>query len=185
MNKVTRFADIQAFTSEGNWCCDYTMFEALEQVRKWQTKDEGALNIDPDFQRLHVWTEAQQIAWLEYIMRGGRTGRTFYFNHPGWMRSYRGEFVLVDGKQRLRAMQGFAANEIQVFGSYLREFTDKPDRLRQCGVKLMVNDLKTRAEVLRWYIEMNAGGTPHTAEEIAKACRLLDAENARMEVLPG
>lgn len=31
-----------------------------------------------------------------------------------------------------------------------------------------VNDLKTEREVLQWYVDMNAGGTPHTKEEIQK-----------------
>ena len=31
---------------------------------------------------------------------------------------------------------------------------------------LNVNDFKTKKEVLQWYVQMNAGGTPHSAEEI-------------------
>lgn len=38
-----------------------------------------------------------------------------------------------------------------------------------------INDLKTRQEVLGWYIEMNAGGTPHSKKEIARVQSLLDA----------
>jgi hypothetical protein len=37
----------------------------------------------------------------------------------------------------------------------------------------MVNDLKTEAEVLRWYLEINAGGTPHTEEELDKVRKML------------
>lgn len=33
-------------------------------------------------------------------------------------------------------------------------------------IKVNVNDLKTEKEVLQWYVDMNAGGTPHTKEEI-------------------
>ena len=29
-------------------------------------------------------------------------------------------------------------------------------------------DLKTEKEVLQWYVDMNAGGTPHTNEEIER-----------------
>lgn len=41
-------------------------------------------------------------------------------------------------------------------------------------VKLNVNDLKTEREVLQWYIDMNAGGTPHTMEEIDRVKKLID-----------
>ena len=39
---------------------------------------------------------------------------------------------------------------------------------------LNVNDLKFEKEVLQWYIDMNAGGTPHTAEEIFRVKKLID-----------
>jgi hypothetical protein len=38
-----------------------------------------------------------------------------------------------------------------------------------------VNDLKSKKEVLTWYIEMNAGGTPHSKEEIDRVTALRDA----------
>lgn len=41
-------------------------------------------------------------------------------------------------------------------------------------IKLNVNDLKTEREVLQWYIDMNAGGTPHTAEEIERVKKLIN-----------
>jgi hypothetical protein len=39
-----------------------------------------------------------------------------------------------------------------------------------------VNDLKTREEVLIWYLEMNSGGTPHTKEELDRVKRMLEKE---------
>ena len=43
-------------------------------------------------------------------------------------------------------------------------------------IKLKKNNLKTRKEVLQWYIEMNNGGTPHTKEEINRVKILLETE---------
>lgn len=126
------------------------------------------MDLDPDFQRDHVWTEAQQIAWLEFFFRGGKTGRTIYFNHPGWMSHWNGTLTLVDGKQRLEAIRRFLENEIPIFGSYRNEYTDKPWGPLH-GLEICVNNLKTRKAVIRWYLDMNAGGTPHTSAEISKA----------------
>lgn len=173
--KYTRFSDIPQLTKQGSWECDFPLDDVWLQIEKWQ-RDEmgGGLDINPDFQRGHVWTEAQQVAWLEFFLRGGKTGRVLYFNHVGWMRDWRGPFVIVDGKQRLEAIRRFLHNEIVVFGSHYREFTDRL-RIIQT-MKINVNDLNTRAEVLQWYIEFNAGGTPHTEREIDRVRGLLEAE---------
>lgn len=170
--KITRFQDIPRFTREGSWECDYDLAGVLEFIKG---RDDDPPNMDPDFQRGHVWNEEQQVAWLEFFLRGGKTGRVIYFNHPGWMRDYRGEFVIVDGKQRCEAIRRFLGDEIRVFGSRYSEFTDKP-RAANITMKINVNTLKTRAEVLRWYIEFNSGGTPHSADEIERVRRLLATE---------
>ncbi len=39
---------------------------------------------------------------------------------------------------------------------------------------LNVNDLKTEKEVLQWYVDMNAGGTPHTDKEIERVKRMIE-----------
>jgi hypothetical protein len=177
---MNRFRDIPQLTTYGSWECSFPMDRVLKQIDTWI--DEEGLDIDPDFQRAHVWTDSQQSAWMEFMFRGGKTGRVLYFNNPDWNRfrvrapgNYR-EFVLVDGKQRLNAIRRFYADEIRVFGAFRSEFEDEPDMLRQSRMLINVNDLRSRAEVLRWYVEFNAGGTPHTAEEIQRVTDLLDAE---------
>lgn len=169
-----RFRDIPQFTSSGAWECDYDL-EGV--VRFIEDRHDQQLNMNPDFQRPHVWTRKQQIAWLEFFLRGGKNGRVIYFNHPGWMRDYKGEFVIVDGKQRCQAIQQFIHNKIRVFGAYFREYEDRRFMMHHT-IRINVNDLKTRAEVLQWYIDMNAGGTPHTNKQIAKVKELLTQEPA-------
>ena len=44
---------------------------------------EDGLNLNPEFQRAHVWTREQQVAYVEYILRGGEVGRNITFNCPG------------------------------------------------------------------------------------------------------
>lgn len=102
---------------------------------------------------------AQRIAFVEYFLKGGISWRDIFFNHPGRMKNSRGEFVLVDGLQRLTAARRFLANEIPAFNSYRREYTDH-GRLSNHCVKFHVASLKTRADVLQWNVDLNAGGTP-------------------------
>lgn len=67
---------------------------------------------------------------------------------------------------------GRSQNEIKVFGSLYCEFEDSP-RIIEDTLRININDLKTRDEVLQWYIDINAGGTPHTKEEIERVRAML------------
>lgn len=171
MEKIIRFKDIPQFTSDGSYQVNYPITSLVKYIE--EEVETMGLQLNPDFQRGHIWTEEQQIAWVEYHLRGGKSGNTIYLNNP-FQHSVRkprtgeySDYVCVDGLQRLTAAQRFIHNEIKVFGSYYKEFEDRIRVLPQMMI-LNVNDLKTKKEVLQWYIDMNAGGTPHTLEEIQK-----------------
>ena len=175
-DKITRYIDIPQFTRDGNWQADFD-FLGLVDFMKEEINTQG-LQLNPDFQRGHVWTDAQQIAFLEYFLKGGKSGRIIYLNKPDWYnRVSQGaynDYVCVDGLQRYTAIERFVNNEIPVFGSLKKEFTDKL-RMRNT-IQLNINDLKSKKEVLTWYIGMNAGGTPHSQEEINRVQQLLESE---------
>jgi len=166
-----KFTDIPKFTQTSPYHADHY----LDYLDKFITEEEteSNLQLNPDFQRGHVWTREQQIAYVEYLLQGGTSGREIYFNHPGWMGDWKGEYVCVDGLQRLTACLKFVRGELPVFGYLIHEFED---RLRMADVHLSinVNNLKTRREVLVWYLEMNTGGTIHTDEEINKVKLMLN-----------
>ena len=92
------FHDIPQFTRAGYQC--HVSWKYLESWIKSQ-EEELNLDLDPDFQRAHVWSEYQQRKYVEFILQNGQSARDIYFNCDGWMGSFRGPFVLVDGKQRL------------------------------------------------------------------------------------
>lgn len=138
------------------------------------------LELNPDFQRGHVWTEEQQIAYVEFLLRGGVTANTVYFNCP-YFDDYRAEkydmpMVCVDGLQRITALRKFIANKLPVFGYYLKDFEDYEILLRKESIRININNLKTRKDVLEWYIEFNSGGTVHSKEEIKRVKKLLAEE---------
>ena len=134
------------------------------------------LELEPDFQRAHVWTEEQQVAYVEYAMKGGKSGKEIFFNAVGWQgRGDVKNMVLVDGLQRLTAVRKFMRDELKVFGEYVASDFQYLS-MSECGLKFSINDLETRKEVLQWYIDFNAGGTQHTDDEIAKVKKLLESE---------
>lgn len=89
--------------------------------------------------------------------------------------------VLVDGKQRLTAIQKFIHGKIPAFGYYFSEFEDKLHWCEHC-LLFFVNNLSTREQVLEWYLQINTGGVVHSEEEIEKVRRLLEAERANKVV---
>lgn len=71
------------------------------------------------------------------------------------------------------AWSRFLNDEIQVFGRRYSDFDGPTDLIRH-GMVININDLKTKKEVLRWYIQMNAGGTPHSDGEIQRVKEMME-----------
>lgn len=171
--KYTKFSEIPEFTSGGNYRVNVSWRLLEEHLNQWDRPDMGSpLILEPDFQRAHVWTEEKQIKYVEYVLRNGQSSRHIYFNCSSWQNNYNTPVELVDGKQRLEAARRFLRNEIPAFSSYFKEYTDKLNQTH-CDFVFCVNNLKTRKEVLQWYIDLNEGGVVHTSEEIAKVKRLI------------
>ena len=172
------FKDIQQFTRSGDWECTYRLDGFVNQIREFV--DQG-LELNPDFQRGHVWTEQQQIAFVEYVLRGGKSGLVVYLNDPNWTSTSTKPsdtgFTCVDGLQRITAVTKFVDDEIPAFGYLCSEFTGKMHVCTQT-MRINVNNLPTRADVLRWYLEMNSGGTPHTESELERVRGLLELAKA-------
>ena len=170
ITKYTKFRDIPQLI-----IAPYRVDCSFDGLRRYT--DEYELDLNPDFQRYYVWTEKQKTEYIEWVLRGGKSGRDLYFNHPGWMNNFKGDFVVVDGKQRLSAVFDFLDNKIKAYGSFLSEYED---RLNFMTASLSVNiaNLKTRKEVLQWYIQLNTGGTAHTDDELEKVRELLKKEDS-------
>lgn len=177
---MPRFHDIPQFTKMAGYGVD-VQWDYLERHLGRYGEYPNGLDLDPDFQRGHVWTEAQQAAYVEHCLRGGWASRVLLFNCVGWNHGSGdpGPIVLVDGKQRLTAVLRFLHDEISIFGGHRRcDYTDHMSMF-SATFRVCVNDLPTRAAVLNWYIELNAGGTPHTNAELDKVRALLKVEVAR------
>jgi len=130
-------------------------------------------DIDPSFQRAHVWTEDQQSRYIEYRLQGGTSGKDIYFNCKGFDRGSDDTAVLVDGKQRLNALMLFMDNKIKAFDTLFKDF-DGAIRMRS-GLTFHINTLETNEDVYEWYLGLNGGGTGHTQEELQKVRDLMSS----------
>lgn len=163
---IPRFTRDAPYQVDICWCSLEDWFETKGNHRK--------IEINPDFQRGHVWTEEQQIKFVQYKLRGGKAATELYWNSPGYSQGENNPLQLVDGKQRLTAVRRFLNNEIPAFG-YLYKQYDRFPRLNVC-FRFYINDLKTKAEVLQWYLDLNTGGVVHTKGEIQKVRKMLFTE---------
>jgi hypothetical protein len=164
-----KFKDIKQF-KRSYYKVD-TPWNFLEKkLADWGTLKNG-LELNPDFQRGHVWNKEQQIKYVEFILRNGASGRDIYFNCAGWMGKFDGTMYLVDGLQRITAARSFMDNKIKAFGQYFKEFGKYiPDYLY---FSIHVNDMRSKDEILEWYVELNEGGVVHTEEEIKRVKKMI------------
>lgn len=152
----------------------YKVDNPIETLPEWirEHQESMGLELNPDFQRGHIWNKEQQIKFIEFILAGGQTGLNLYFNHPGWMNDFKGEFVCVDGLQRITTIQKFIDNQIKAFGLYYNEFEGiLPSTF---SVKININDLKEKSDVLKWYLEINFSGTVHTEDEYTRVSEMIN-----------
>lgn len=147
------------------------------RLKSWLNSQKSrGLILTPSFHRGSVWSLRQQSAYVEYILRGGVSGKDIYFNCPSWSNPVSSgqydDFVCVDGLQRLTAVMAFLNNEITAFCGAITDYTDNLPSHAEFIVH--VNELKSESEVLQWYIDLNSEGTPHTCEELSRVRSMLE-----------
>lgn len=177
-----KFQELPKFTKSGDYEVDIPLWFLEKNIQDYQ--ESYGLDLNPDFQRGHVWTRKQQIAWMEYYFKGGISGRVIYFNCPYFTEKPSKKrdidnMVIVDGLQRLTAFREFMRGNIPVFGYYLKDFENAKMALMKYTIRFNINCLQTRKEVLGWYLEMNSGGTPHSSIELERVQKMLEYEKSR------
>jgi len=145
-------------------------------------QDYGLVELNPDFQRGHVWTENQQISFIENHLRGALPSSTYViqFNCPNWDNyNYNGElprgFQCIDGLQRMTAIKRFLSGEIKVFGTLACEdlnYSSFAIGSTTC-ITFAVYCFTRKRDLLEHYLAFNAGGTPHSEEEINRVRKMI------------
>jgi hypothetical protein len=161
------------------WQSDYR-WSTMENSLAGLGKDYGGLELCPDFQRGHVWTPEQQTHFIENCLRGVVTSAGFLiqFNSPNWNLDNSNTDLpsglqCVDGLQRYTAVVGFVEGKVKPFGFNAEELQGTQFSPKQFHMKIAVHDFTRREDLLEHYIAINAGGTPHGPDEIARVRELL------------
>lgn len=123
----------------------------------------------PDFQRPPVWNEGQNIRFMESLWLELPIG-SYVINACGFLgdKLHPYDYMLLDGQQRLRAIEGYIKNEFPVFGYHFNEISIVDNR-RFKNLSFPRYELhETNIENLkRIYNRMNFGGTAHTESQKA------------------
>lgn len=112
LGKIIRNKTIPPLIPTGNYVVNHMLDKLKNTIERYV--EEHGLNLNPDFQREHVWNMEQRLKYVEFILQGGKSN-PIYLNHEGWMKSWNGEMVIVDGKQRLTSLLMFLNDEFPVF----------------------------------------------------------------------
>ena len=130
-------------------------------------REASGIILQPSFQRGLVWNQKQKIAYCEYQLQGGQSGKEVFFNCPSWMGSFSDPLECVDGQQRIQAILDFLNNKIPVFDTFYQQFEDTLPY--NVNLSFNVTRIKDRKELLKWYISLNKGGSYHTETDLAPA----------------
>ena len=152
----------------------------LSGIQDDMAQANGTFELEPDFQRGHVWTDEQRVAYVEAVIRKTAPTRLL-FNCPGWSRNSRpsgdipdNTFQCIDGLQRLTSMRQFLAGKFTVFGGESVEtLKGSPFDLGRYRLQMAVYEFNMRADLLQFYIDLNAGGTVHAQTEIDRVRSLI------------
>lgn len=178
-----RSAELKAIIRPLRTACyevDYAWSSFAKALRSFEA-DYGGLEMDPDFQRGHIWTPEQQQHFIENVLRGvvSSSGLLIQFNCPNWDNdSYEGDlprgFQCIDGLQRVTAVLAFLEGRVKPFGLTVDDLkgtcfaTHNTYRFR-----VAIHNFSQRADLLQHYLDLNEGGTPHTQEELQRVRQLL------------
>ena len=120
----------------------------------------------PSWQRPLVWTQEQNVKLIESLWLGLNIG-TFTFN-----RAKRGspfDNLLIDGQQRMWAVQCYLSDEFPVFGYRWSETTivDKRGFENSRHFHCYITESEDEQYLRSYYNMMNFGGTAHTEDQKA------------------
>jgi len=148
-------------------------------------EEDPPWNLNPTYQRGPVWNPHQQELFIGHVLSGGIVQPIIcqrYENArhaPATQKDYWNIPVeVIDGQQRLRAIQAFLNGEIwarvfhdECWRGYSYAQTSHPER-RGMTSQVAYIDLPLRKR-LEFYLRLNSAGTHHTQEDLNKVREML------------
>lgn len=134
----------------------------------------------PDWQRGLVWTQAQKVAFIQSAWLGVPIG-TYAYNQAPLDSPL--DYLLIDGQQRMSAIQDYVENLFPVFGHWWSDLPPADTRRWELSTPFgcFITETTNESYLRGYYNLLNFGGTPHErdpgteAEVIAARLALSEA----------
>ena len=148
-------------------------------------REYGDRFVIPEYQRGLVWSDEQKVNLIKSIMTGVPIG-TFVFARQAYDRQTLKKlptrtYYLLDGQQRLNAIQGFIDDEFAVDGYFFKNlpYLDKMTFINFHNFGSMILNEPTPEQELDFYFTLNFGGTAHAKADLEKIMKCKSAINLK------
>jgi hypothetical protein len=134
------------------------------------------MDLDPEYQRGHVWTERQESKFVGALLEHNQAIPPFWMN---WTGPNRQSSEVVDGKQRIKACLRWLNDEIPAncpcgIDVWYSELCEVDNRALDLYVTMSWNFVNlSPVDVMKFYLRLNGGGTIHTEDELERVKRLI------------
>ena len=143
-----------------------------EKLQIWGER-YGGLEIYPDYQRGNDWEQADQIHYIENLLRGNvdRKGKTILVNIVGFgtnavKTNIEHAVTILDGLQRYTAIEAFKKAEFTIFnGLSLQDLEHSKYHLQEIELHLAVYNFADKVQLLKFYKMINQTGKAHKQSE--------------------
>ncbi len=137
-----------------------------------QYKEFGGIDLNPEYQRDHVWDLENKIKLIDSIFNNVDIGKFLLISRTFENGKQSGNFYeVVDGKQRITALLEFYENRFQYNGYYYKDLCNEDQRhFTNYTVGVMMLDEKQINEelILKYFLMVNIGGIPQDEGHIKK-----------------
>lgn len=182
LKKIKTFDDVPKLigaTTQGHHESETVSWDRIDSF--YAGDDVHKIILEPNFQRGHVWTTLQQHKFIEYCLRGGRESLVVIFNLKETLPRH--TYTCIDGLQRLTAIWMFMHDMLSVFDGLTCSEMVKNSKYKKfpwSAYNITVNTVQLSAtDMLRFYLELNSNGTPHTDAEIKRVQSLLNKQEKK------
>lgn len=188
LSNSSRLADIIRPIGQPKYGCDVEWRDLGRQLTRYRDT-WGGLDLNPDFQRGHVWTNVQQQKFIESVLRGAVSASALHiqWNCPNWENDhYDGDlplgFQCMDGLQRLTAVTKFMASEVRPFGLTVEDLDCSRFQIKSAfSFRFQVFCFERKVDVLNHYLDFNDGGVAHSQSELDRVMAMRDEIASKLD----
>jgi hypothetical protein len=153
-----------------------------------QYLNKYGLDLDPDYQRGHVWDIDQKVNLIDSIFKNIDIGKFAVIKRPwgpdGNRPLTRKLYEVLDGKQRITTIVDYYLGRFQYKGKYYNELGYRDQRhFTYFSVSYAESDYLTQEQKYRYFLKLNTTGTPVDPAHMDRVAGLLAEEIERNECI--